>query len=80
MVDDSRCCAFVEGFEHGLWYKPARACDWIMCLVPGTTLVDLADDIEEVALLKRKLLRCRGAIAACRANDFLRRGYGGRGP
>jgi hypothetical protein len=79
-VDDSRCGAFVEGFEHGLWYKPARACDRVMCLVPGTTLVDLADDIEKVALLKGELLRSWGAITACRADDFLRRGYGGRGP
>ena len=50
-----------------------------MRLIPGTTLKDLANDIKEVALLKRELLGSRGTIAAGGANDLLRRGHGGRG-
>jgi hypothetical protein len=78
VVEDSRCGAFVESFEHGLWDKPACACDRVMCLIPGTTLFDRANDIKEVAQLKRELLGCWRAIATCRANDFLRGDDSGR--
>jgi len=51
-----------------------------MGLVPRATLIDLADNIEKVAALKGELLRGRRTIATGRANDFLRRDNGGRGP
>ena len=79
VTNDSRSGTLVERFEHGLGYKAACACHWVMRLIPRTTLKDLANDIEEVALLKRELLGGRGTIATCRANDLLRRGHGGRG-
>jgi hypothetical protein len=77
MMDNSRYRPFVEGFEHGLWYKPACARHWVMGLVPRATLIDLADNIEKVAALKGELLRGRRTIATGRANDFLRRDNGG---
>ena len=51
-----------------------------MGLIPRATLIDLADDIEKVAALEGELLRGWRTIATGRANDFLRRDNGGRGP
>lgn len=79
MRNDSRSGTLVKRFEHGFGYKPACAGHWVMCLIPGTTVEDLADDIEEVALVKGELLGGWGTVAACRANDLLRGDHGGRG-
>jgi hypothetical protein len=48
-----------------------------MCLVPGAALIDLANDIEEVALLERELLRGGGTVATACTYDLLRRGDSG---
>ena len=80
MTDNSRYSSFVEGFEHGLWYKPACTRHRVMGLVPRATLIDLADNIEKVAALKGELLGGWRTIGTGRANDFLRRNDGGRGP
>ena len=77
---NSRYSSFIEGFEHGLWYKPARTRHWVMGLVPRATFINLADNIEKVAALKGELLRGRRTIATGRANNLLRRNNGGRGP
>jgi hypothetical protein len=45
-----------------------------MCLEPRATFIDLTDDMEEIALLKRELLGGRGTIRTGCADDFLRRG------
>jgi hypothetical protein len=79
-MDNSRCSPFVKSFEHELWYEPAGTCYWVMGLVPGATLGNLADDVEEVAPLKGELLGGWGTITTGRANDFLWRSNGGRGP
>ena len=74
-----RSGAFVERLEHGPWHKPACAGHRVVCLIPGATFRNLANDIEEVALLERELLGSRGAITAGGADDLLRRGDGRRG-
>jgi hypothetical protein len=79
-MDNSRHSSFVKCFEHGLWYEPACTRHWVMGLVPRATLIDLADNIEEVAALKGELLWGWRTIGTGRANDFLRRNDGGRGP
>jgi hypothetical protein len=79
-VDNSRYSSFVERFKHGLWYKPACTRHRVMGLVPRATLIDLANNIEKVAALKGELLGCWRTIGTGRANDFLRRDNGGRGP
>ena len=74
--EDLRSGALVERLEHGPWHKPACTCHRVMCLVPRATLRNLANDIEEVALLERKLLWSGRAITAGSADDLLRRGDG----
>ena len=51
-----------------------------MGLVPRTTLIDLAYNIEKVTALEGELLGSWRTIGTSRANDFLRRDDGGRGP
>ena len=44
----------------------------VVCLIPGATFRDLANDIEEVILLERELLGSGRAITTGGADDLLR--------
>lgn len=77
--EDLRSGAFIESLEHGPRDQPTRTGHRVVCLIPRATFRDLTDDIEEVALLERKLLGGGSAISAGGADDLLRRGDGSGG-
>jgi hypothetical protein len=77
--EDLRSGALIERFEHGPRHKPACTGHRVVCLVPRATFRDLANDIEEVALLERELLRSGGTITAGGTDNLLRRGDGIQG-
>jgi hypothetical protein len=53
----ARRCIFSKFFKHGSRNEPPCTGYRVVCFVPGTGSVDILENIEEVALEERKLLR-----------------------
>lgn len=62
LVIDRRGGVFAEFLKHVLWNETARAGDGIVGLVPGAAVIDIAEDIEKVALFEREFLGSLWAV------------------
>lgn len=58
-----------EFFKHRPRDEAAGTGDWVVGFVPEALVVDISEDVEEVALFEGELVRSLGTVPRGRADD-----------